>query len=666
MAGMRSTKSPSGIVWRLHTSASVARWCRNSRHGLASPSVNSGRASTASTRPSSRPAHWPSSYINQDKDFHISIWARKIAYAYNYIRPGLTSQQRSDLDAWFNALATWLERMVHNAAVNRFPGRLSDNYSSVEGCGSTPTPGATHTHFNGHQVFTFGFAWDNKQSNHMAAVASIAVTTENSTLKSKVERWFKEAIQVNVYSTGTVWEQRRWGGSTPQTGYNYAMSVVGSLVTIADAFARLRDTELYDYITSTGYCGPSSSTPKGLLMVLRRYANVTLGNTLIYATTSSGGQTSANAIDPSGSGGTFYNDVSFAQANVYYEDALLEQSYTRTIPNTWSTGGYDGVGGDWGNLPKARFMFGQMEGLVSREELFSASSGGGTGQALVGEYLMLNNQDSSGLDNHATFTSIGTDTTNEIEGTTASVINASTDIISIPTTEWAPAASQGTVDVWHRPSLFEASQRHLFGHTSSTTGFADCIGIKIINGQLAVSLGDASLSATDLFQLTLNTWANVVLTWGAGAWKLYVNGLERGAGTYTGLSTLKATAHIGNDGLSGNAAAQGLYDRVRVYNTVRTASEILADYNDLADDPEDPPPDPEFDPLALGTCEIGDVANNQLVCTYTGTPDPAKCNTLGNFQVNDGAFAVTNCALGATLTLTVFPPATSTDTLTLE
>lgn len=306
---------------------------------------------------------WSSTYATEDRDFAIAIWLRKLVYAYSYIRPSLSSGDRTTLDTWFNGAGTYWANVLHNSAKTRFPNRLVDNYSTVTFSCVKPVGGSSPvTHYGGHAVDQFGFPWDNKRMNFAAAVAAIGATTGNQTLIDRAKRYFKEWLRSNIFPDGTSWEQARWKPDNPQSGYNYAMSVIGSATTIADHVARTGDTELYTYSTTTGHCG-SQGGPKSLLKVLQRYANITLGNVIIYASTAA--TTDPNLrLDASGPGGTLYNDVILAQPNVFYQDALLLKSYMRPMPSSWNSGGVDGFGGDWGHLPAARFMFGQVEGKV--------------------------------------------------------------------------------------------------------------------------------------------------------------------------------------------------------------------------------------------------------------------------------------------------------------
>jgi hypothetical protein len=304
---------------------------------------------------------WPGTYVNQDKDFEITLWLREITYAYSYIRDSLSAGDKSTIDAWLLGAGTYWDLVVHNSAKNRFANRWTspDDFTTTRGASGCWECGLTH--FGGYRTYDFGYAWSNKASQHNAAVAGIAVVIDNATLKAHAKRFVKEWLHANVYANGTVWEQTRWNQGTAQAGWTYAMAVIGSNVTAVDHLARDGDTELYTYSTSGGVHG-SSGGPKSLLLVLQRIANLTLNNQRAYASNTSTTDPSL-LIDPNGTK-SYVHDVALAQANVFYQDALLKTCYTRPMPSNPDYGGYDPWGGDWGNLPGARFMFGQMEGKV--------------------------------------------------------------------------------------------------------------------------------------------------------------------------------------------------------------------------------------------------------------------------------------------------------------
>jgi hypothetical protein len=312
----------------------------------------------------SNSSRWSTSYSNQDQDFAISIWARELAYAYSYVRHSMSTQQKADVDTWFNKMGVWLNQVVHNSAVKRYPNRLSDDYSVV-GASCTALSDGSLTHFAGYTPTQFGYPWDNKAANHNAAVAAIGATTGNKTLLTSAKRFVKEWLRIMVYPDGTVWDQRRWFVSgSPQSGYSYLTAATGSVISAADHIARTGDTELYTWTTSDGRCG-SAGGNKGLLLVLKNISNMALGNTLKYASLT---QTNdpAKIIQPAAPDGSrhYIYEIAMAQANVFYKDTLIARAVSRPKPASPSHGGYNPWGGDWGNLPGALFMFSQMEGKV--------------------------------------------------------------------------------------------------------------------------------------------------------------------------------------------------------------------------------------------------------------------------------------------------------------
>src|SRR5690606_14942986 len=62
-------------------------------------------------------------------------------------------------------------------------------------------------------------------------------------------------------------EYHRWSSDLPDLGWAYAASLVGTMITTADHFARQGDTSLYDYVTSDGAVGTEGG-PKSLLLTV--------------------------------------------------------------------------------------------------------------------------------------------------------------------------------------------------------------------------------------------------------------------------------------------------------------------------------------------------------------------------------------------------------------
>jgi hypothetical protein len=310
----------------------------------------------------------PTTTILHDDNFEIANWLRKLAYGYSYIRSRLSEADRDIIDRWFLNAAMYWNQIVHNRAKSRFPNRLKDDYKTI----GTQWPGSIQgkTHWEGYTVYSFHDPWKNIAATHNAMVAVVGVLLNNPILKNDAKRFVKEWLMFAAAPDGTVVDQFRWNNTTdknpPQIGYNYAGTVIGSIVVAADHLARAGDTELYMYKTSSGYFGWEGST-KSLLSVLQRFAKITIGErrlgqgVLVYASKDSV-LSSEKIIGP---GDTYATDIGVIPANRYYNDPLLKESYTRRLPSRPLNGGYDPWGGDWGTYPGIRFMFGQMEGLVS-------------------------------------------------------------------------------------------------------------------------------------------------------------------------------------------------------------------------------------------------------------------------------------------------------------
>jgi hypothetical protein len=318
---------------------------------------------------------WPTNYIAQDQDFDIGLWLRKMVYAYSYIRSSLTASERASIDAWFLHAATWLDTVVHNEVKLVFPNRLNDDY--VTGAPSSAS-NLGLTHYNGNMTKDGQGSWDNKLSLLNSAVAAVAVVVNDATLKSHAKRFVKEWITYGTFPDGTVFDQVRWnlysgGRPEPGLGYDYAATVIGSNIAAADHLARAGDTELYTFSTSSGLAAFGNiGGPKSLLGIMQRLVKMQQHLVDVYASTDST-LTECERIDdfiesascPGFSTNRVIVDIALAQANVFYNDSLVKTTYARTLTTNPSNGGYDPYGGDWGNLPGVRFMFGQMEGKVS-------------------------------------------------------------------------------------------------------------------------------------------------------------------------------------------------------------------------------------------------------------------------------------------------------------
>jgi hypothetical protein len=96
-----------------------------------------------------------------------------------------------------------------------------------------------------------------------------------------------------------------------------------------------------------------------------------------------------------------------------------------------------------------------------------------------------------------------------------------------------------------------------------------------------LGLGDSHSVNTSIAALNSNTWHHIVLTWNQGNYVVYVDGVQRAAGSYSGLTSLNTFADIGNDGNLSyrNEGFNGLIDKVRMYNRALSAGEVSYLFN---------------------------------------------------------------------------------------
>jgi hypothetical protein len=143
------------------------------------------------------------------------------------------------------------------------------------------------------------------------------------------------------------------------------------------------------------------------------------------------------------------------------------------------------------------------------------------------------------------------------------------------------SASQGTFSAWVKAPFFKSTTQYIFGHTS-LPAYGNRIQLYTddTSGNLDVGLGDSHTSALNIQQLQANTWYHVALTWNAGAYAVYVDGIQKTTGSYSGLTSLASYAHIGGSGYDTDPESWiGAIDEVKIWNRALTASELQTEYN---------------------------------------------------------------------------------------
>jgi hypothetical protein len=324
------------------------------------------QAAVAGTNFATNTSVWCRRNYYEEKYFEIGNWLRRLLYAYDYIRPSLSSADKATLDTWFLDAANHVDITMNNNLADRFLNRLSDNYTCT-GTGFCPGAKKAVTHFGGPTVYKFHAGWENIPNTGAAFVGAVGIQQNNTLLRNKAKKYFDEWLKYAVFPGGTVIDQKRWSnnGANPQTAYLYAGTAIGTMITLADHFARAGDLSLYNFTTQIGLFGSESpGNPKSLLQVMQNFAGMTNGTIVRYAST-------VPTTDPTkriDSLGTIQNNIEhifLAPGNLFFKDPSVKTAYTKSLPDSWFSGGYDVLGGEWGTYPTVLGMFGQMEDLVS-------------------------------------------------------------------------------------------------------------------------------------------------------------------------------------------------------------------------------------------------------------------------------------------------------------
>lgn len=178
--------------------------------------------------------------------------------------------------------------------------------------------------------------------------------------------------------------------------------------------------------------------------------------------------------------------------------------------------------------------------------------------------------------NNATHTM---DTNNLVEGIIEEGVRFEgvNDRIAIPTTGFSTSA--GTISSWFKIPLGHVppSNEFIFGHYNSGNR------LYIIN-----DAGDSSMrfqigSGAGFFSTSGGyfdgEWHHIVMSWNGTLMTGYIDGVYQDDVVYSGLTTIGATAYIGDNPPSGGAEWNGSIDDVRIYDVALTEDEIEYIYN---------------------------------------------------------------------------------------
>ncbi len=158
--------------------------------------------------------------------------------------------------------------------------------------------------------------------------------------------------------------------------------------------------------------------------------------------------------------------------------------------------------------------------------------------------------------------------------TSASSFNGVDSFVQIPTS--GMSAGGGTIALSTYAEDLSGS-RYIFGHTVGS--WSNRIQLYIRDGNLGLGLGDTNSRHTNIASLQPRRWYHVALTWNGSAYVVYLDGLQKAAGSYSELTELNTFADIGNTGNTtwrNQEAFSGFLDDVFIYDRALNADEILA------------------------------------------------------------------------------------------
>jgi hypothetical protein len=158
--------------------------------------------------------------------------------------------------------------------------------------------------------------------------------------------------------------------------------------------------------------------------------------------------------------------------------------------------------------------------------------------------------------------------TGKING--AIVFSVPNDAVEIETTNFN--LQQGTIAMWVYVQRQTLSRHYFFGHVTGTT---NRIQLYDKYGYLCLGLGDSHETSVNIQRLQNERWYHIVLTWNKPTYNVYVNGVLKASGTYSGLTAFADHADIGNNGFGRDMGLNGKIDDVQIYNRVLNTDEII-------------------------------------------------------------------------------------------
>jgi hypothetical protein len=311
----------------------------------------------------------------------VAPWVARLLFAYDWIRSSLSTGEKATLDAWFLAAGRHFEAIVHQTIRERWPSRKSNSYgSSPERYAGTP---AYNIYYGAPDQDNWHLGWNNIAASLVRTFGLIGIQQNDTTLKNEAKRWFKELFKYNVWHTNTHnkathGEYFRSSASSrthfPGLGWAYVSASVGAMTTLAYAFYRAGDSELFTYSTSEGYYGTHGG-PKSLQGVITTHFQMMDHTIVRYATNSSRDVGKLAFIEDNINESRAWHHIGDVWigpiANRFYKNSYLRSIYMRktsgvaAYPSVPASSGSDAWTGEQGIFPGVLFMFGDLENASS-------------------------------------------------------------------------------------------------------------------------------------------------------------------------------------------------------------------------------------------------------------------------------------------------------------
>jgi len=155
------------------------------------------------------------------------------------------------------------------------------------------------------------------------------------------------------------------------------------------------------------------------------------------------------------------------------------------------------------------------------------------------------------------------------------------DYVEVGTSNWT--VDQGTISLWANARGFPGTN-YFLGHTTLPS-FANRIQLYTDDaaGNLDLGLGSNHVQHLGIQDLDTDTWYFIVLIWDGLNYKVFVDGIEKATGTYSGLSNLNTYADIGNNGTSvmRTKTMDGIIDEVHVSDVARSTDWVTAQFKSM-------------------------------------------------------------------------------------